>query len=64
MPMNSMYMYTIFNFKDKIRGMGGGFILNDRAIKIVEDTFQSGNKSFVNLFLHPTSPTARHSFIP
>lgn len=40
------------------------FILNDRAIKIVEDTFQSGKNSFVNLFLHPTSPKATHSFIP
>lgn len=45
--MNSMYLYTIFNFKGKIKGQtvvgGGGFflVLNDRAIKIAEDDFQT-----------------------
>jgi len=47
---------------------GGGLIsaLNDRAIKIAEDYFQTNlvRGVFVNLFLHSTSPTARHSFIP
>lgn len=51
MPMNSMYLYTIFNFKGKIKGqkeVGGGGGMegrgistpNDRAIKI-EDYFQT-----------------------
>lgn len=48
--------------------MGEGFIStpNDRAIKIVEDYFQTNlvRGVFVNLFLHSTSPTARNSFIP
>lgn len=47
---------------------GGGLIsdLNDRAIKIPEDYFQSNlvRGVFVNLLLHSASPTARHSFIP
>lgn len=49
MPMNSMYLYTIFNFKGKIKGQnelgvgGWGLIstLNDRAIKIEKDYFQT-----------------------
>lgn len=70
MPMNSMYLYTIFNFKGKIKGQTewGGLIstLNDRAIKIEKDYFQINlvRGVFVNLFLHSTSPTARHSFRP
>lgn len=80
MPVNSMYLYTIFNFKGKIKGAEGAGVggsrgwrlistLNDRAIKIEKDYFETNlvkkkKGSFVNLFLHSTSPTARHSFVP